>query len=76
MPVSNSGAQKGSLFIIFDVEFPDQLNPQQVEILRQAFNVPPLQPPEQSDNYFLQEPGNVEFGKSIPGYQKPMVGAV
>ena len=73
MPVSNSGMQKGSLFITFDVEFPEQLSPQQVEVLRQAFNMPPHQLPEQSDNYVLQDLGNVEFGKSVPGYQKPMV---
>ena len=65
MPVSNSGVQKGSLFIIFDVDFPEQLNPQQVEV--------PCQLPEQSDNYVLQDLGNVEFGNSVPGYQKPMV---
>lgn len=72
MPVSNSGVQKGSLFIIFDVDFPEQLNPQQVEVLRHAFNIPPCQLPEQSDNYVLQDLGNVEFGNSVPGYQKPM----
>ena len=73
MPVSNSGVQKGSLFIIFDVDFPEQLNPQQVEVLRHAFNIPPCQLPEQSDNSVLQDLGTVEFGNSVPGYQKPMV---
>ena len=74
MPVGNDGFKKGSLFIVFDVEFPSQLSAQQQEVLKSVLGVPTMPIPEHTDSYVLQDAGNVQYGNSVPGYQKPVVG--
>ena len=74
MPVGNDGFKKGSLFIVFDVEFPTQLSAQQQEVLKSVLGVPAMPIPEHTDSYVLQDAGNVQYGNSVPGYQKPVVG--
>lgn len=42
MPVGNDGFKKGSLFIVFDVEFPNQLSAQQQEVLKSVLGMPTM----------------------------------
>lgn len=68
MPVGNDGFKKGSLFIVFDVEFPNQLSAQQQEVLKSVLGMPTMPIPEHTDSYVLQdaETCNMETAFRVP----------
>ena len=41
MPISKDPATKGDLIIQFNIEFPNQLNPEQKRMLKEALLLPP-----------------------------------
>ena len=76
MPLEGDIMKHGSLFIVFDVEYPRNLTKEQVETLRAVFNVPlPMVLPETSVGDLRPACEN-DFGKSVPGYTPKVRSAV
>lgn len=68
MPLEGDIMKHGSLFIVFDVEYPRSLTNEQLETLRTVFNVPlPMVLPE-TNVEDLHSTSEGDFGNSVPGY--------
>lgn len=67
MPLEGDIMKRGSLFIVFDVEYPRNLTNEQLQALRSVFNVPLPVVPE-TDVADLKPVNPEEYGKSVPGY--------
>lgn len=67
MPLEGDIMKRGSLFIVFNVEYPRNLTNEQLQALRSVFNVPlPVVP--DMDVADLKPVNPEEYGKSVPGY--------
>ena len=67
MPLEGDIMKRGSLFIVFNVEYPRNLTNEQLQALRSVFNVPLPVVPEM-DVADLKPVNPEEYGKSVPGY--------
>ena len=60
MPLEGDIMKHGSLFIVFDVEYPRSLTNEQLETLRAVFNVPlPMVLPETNVRIFAPRPRTI-----------------
>ena len=76
MPLEGDIMKHGSLFIVFDVEYPRSLTNEQLETLRAVFNVPlPMVLPE-TNVEDLRPATEADFGNSVPGYTPKVRSAV
>lgn len=71
MPIEGSVLRHGSLFIEFNIDYPNHLSDEQINVLRTVFNVPLPVLPQNVDLYQAHDASPEMFGHSVPDYVPP-----
>lgn len=68
MPIEGNRCRRGSLFIHFVIDYPNNLHEEQIQALRAIFNVPIPALPGEVDVQKVYDASPEMFGNSIPDY--------
>lgn len=71
MPIEGNMLRRGSLFIHFIIDYPNQMSEEQIQVLRSIFNVPLPSLPGEIDVQQVHDVSPEMFGYSVPDYSGP-----